>query len=337
LLVQTSNKYLAYGLRISTNQPIPGLLPVSSLEVADINIQLLGQQQKQVPFLGKVDWRTYPDGGQQRGVNIWQMQGNDGIYYRLEFLPEFQPIEFIINPDSSRVWVFWSEERQYATVVSLLLGSVLGRVLLLRGVLCLHASVVSIDGKAIAILGHSGTGKSTTAAALAQRGFPVLTEDITALKYDGSRFWVQPGYPRLRLWSNSLNAFGCSVEDLSKVSMYAEKRYLDLNINSSKQWQFQKEPLPLSQIYLLEKRNSTLVKPQIFPLSQGEALGKLAANIFGKTMLDKQQLASNFQQLSQLVQAVPMCRLARPDDLRSLPLICDFLLEDFLRLSVQKG
>lgn len=328
LIVQASNKYLIYGLKICTNQPIPGLVPVSNWEFADINIQLLGQQEKQLPFLGKLDWGTYPNSRQQTGVNIWQAQGADGTYSWLEFLPKSQPIDFIINYDGSQVWVFWSEEKQYPTVVSLLLGSVLCRILLLRGWLCLHASVVGIDGKAIALLGHSCAGKSTTAAALAQRGFPVLADDIAALSPDGTKFWVQPGYPRLRLWQNSVNALGFSVEELPKVTIYAEKRYLDLSVNSDNLWQFQTMPLPLSAIYLLEKRDSTLVEPKIVPISPAEALGKLTANVYGKTMLDKQRLGINFQQLSQLVQFVPIRQLARPDDLGSLSLICDVLLED---------
>lgn len=349
--MQASNNYLIYGLKIRTNQPIPGLVPVRNLERADINIELLGQQQKQAPFLAQVDWRIYPNGSQQRGVNIWQGHSEDGTYWRLEFLPESQPIEFIINPNGSRIWVFWSEEKQYPTVVSLLLGSVLGRVLVLRGVVCLHASAISIDGKAIAMLGSSCAGKSTTAAALAQRGFPVLADDIAALLPAPSshcerersnrddiasrqitKFWVQPGYPRLRLWRNSVNALGGKVEELPKVTIYAEKRYLDLSINGDNQWQFQDKPLPLSAIYLLEKRDSTLALPEIVPISQGEALGKLAANVYGKTMLDKHGIARNFQQLSQLVQVVPMRRLVRPDDLASLSLICDVILDDFKQL-----
>jgi hypothetical protein len=332
LIVQPSNNYLIYGLKICTNQPLQGLLSVQTLANADINIQLLGQQQKKVPFLGKLDWRTYPNSSQQKGVNIWQAQGDDGTYSWLEFLPKSQPIDFIINHDGSRVWVFWSEEKQYSTVVSLLLGSVLGRVLLLRGVLCLHASVVSIDGKAIALLGQSCAGKSTTAMALAQRGFPVLADDIAALSPDGTKFWVQPGYPRLRLSKKAVNAFGFSVEELPKVTIYAEKRYLDLSINSDNLWQFQNTPLPLSAIYLLEKRDSTLVRPKIVSISQAEALGKLAANVYGKTMLDKQRLGNNFQQLSQLVQVVPIRQLARPDDLGSLSLICDVIIDDFKQL-----
>ena len=41
----------------------------------------------------------------------------------------------------------------------------MGFVMLLRGIVCLHASAIAIDDEAIALLGPAGSGKSTTAAA----------------------------------------------------------------------------------------------------------------------------------------------------------------------------
>jgi hypothetical protein len=46
-------------LKICTNQPISGLVAVRNLERADINIELLGQQQKQAPFIAQMDWQIY--------------------------------------------------------------------------------------------------------------------------------------------------------------------------------------------------------------------------------------------------------------------------------------
>lgn len=333
--MQPTNKYLIYGLKISTNQPIPALVPVQNSEIVDIDIALLGQQQNQLPLLSEANWFLHPNSIQGTGINIWQAQSDDGVYFRLQFISlDSQAIEFIINPNGRRVWAFWSLETPFSNVVALLQGSVLGRVLLLRGVLCLHASVVNLNGKAIAIVGHSGQGKSTTAAAFAQLGFPILADDIAALKQDGTKFWVQPGYACLRLWRNTLLTLGCSVEELSKVSTYAEKRYLDLSISGDKQWQFHQQPLPLSGIYLLGKREFADLKPEVIPISQSEALGELAANLYGKRILDKQRIVNNFQQLSQLVQIVPIRRLERPNDLGSLSVICDTIIKDFEHLSM---
>ena len=51
----------------------------------------------------------------------------------------------------------------------------------LQGVVCLHASAVVVDGRAIAVCGASGAGKSTLAAALVAEGAGFLTDDVLAL------------------------------------------------------------------------------------------------------------------------------------------------------------
>ncbi|NJM24074.1 MAG: AAA family ATPase [Richelia sp. SM1_7_0] len=90
----------------------------------------------------------------------------------------------------------------------------LGTALRLQGKICLHSSVIAVDNRAIAIIGASCAGKSTTAAALAKRGYPILASDIAVL-YDCGAFKVQPGYPRLRL-RKSANIGGVKKYNLLK-------------------------------------------------------------------------------------------------------------------------
>jgi hypothetical protein len=70
---------------------------------------------------------------------------------------------------------------------------VLAFLLRLRGVLCLHAAVVVIGGRAVAIAGPPGAGKSTIAMALAHRGHAILTDDVAAVVWQGGRPGVEPG------------------------------------------------------------------------------------------------------------------------------------------------
>src|SRR5262249_22183040 len=141
-----------------------------------------------------------------------------------------------------------------------LLGPVLGFILRLRGVTCLHASAVAICDQAIAILGPAGAGKSTTAASFARAGYKVLTDDIVALDERGDAFLVQPAYPRVRLWSESVNALFGTEDALPLLTPTWDKRYLDLQANISC---FQEHPLPLAAIYLLDKRSSDPAAPFI--------------------------------------------------------------------------
>lgn len=71
-----------------------------------------------------------------------------------------------------------------------LLGSVFGALLHQRGALALHSSgIVTSHGdekKAVLFAGNSGIGKSTLAAALQQRGYPLLGDDKIAVLFKRS-------------------------------------------------------------------------------------------------------------------------------------------------------
>ena len=108
-----------------------------------------------------------------------------------------------------------------------LLGPVLGFVLRLRGIACLHASAISIDGRTVLLLGPAGSGKSTTAAAFACKGCRVLSEDVCALHCTPDGIFVQPGYPRLRL-PNSVGMLFGAQDALPLLTPNWNKRFLDL-------------------------------------------------------------------------------------------------------------
>jgi serine kinase of HPr protein (carbohydrate metabolism regulator) len=50
-----------------------------------------------------------------------------------------------------------------------------------------HASTVAMDGRAVVILGPSGSGKSDLALRLLDRGFTLVSDDQTVVKKDGER------------------------------------------------------------------------------------------------------------------------------------------------------
>lgn len=54
----------------------------------------------------------------------------------------------------------------------------------------LHASTVAVDGRAVLILGISGSGKSDLALRLIDRGFTLVSDDQTVVQKRGERLYA---------------------------------------------------------------------------------------------------------------------------------------------------
>ncbi|MBV0913043.1 hypothetical protein [Anianabacter salinae] len=110
-------------------------------------------------------------------------------------------------------------------LVAFVVSSALAALLHQRALLLIHASVVLIGGRAVFLFGPSGAGKSTTAAALAARGFPVISDDQLVCRRDASgTFHALPGTSRVRLWSDAADALGHDTADAVRLRT-AEAKY----------------------------------------------------------------------------------------------------------------
>ena len=203
-----------------------------------------------------------------------------------------------------------------------LLGPVLGFVLRRRGVTPLHGSAVCIDDSAFVIAGPAGAGKSTTAAALALRGAPVLCEDIAALQEADGQFFVQPGYPRVCLWPDAVEKLLGSKDSLPDLTPTWDKKYLDLDGPQAK---FESRKIPLGAIYLLEARVNEETAPRIEEISSREALLELVSNTYMNVLLTREQRAAEFELLSRLVNQVPSKRLISHSDTGGIGKLCELV------------
>lgn len=313
-------RYKVYGLTLQANQPLPGLIAADSDASVDVWVDLNEEPQ---PPSAKVE--------PESGINV--LSKGDDTYFHLWFRGDGQ-IDFEIDAEGSHISATWTLSllglSLLEQVSALFLGQVLGCTLRLRGTLCLHACVVKIGQHAVAIVGESGAGKSTTAAALAKEGYSILSDDILVLK-DGEQHWVvQPGYPRIRLWPQTINALYGSESDFTKIFISSEKRFVELVGDSSKTvWKFHSDPLPLAAIYVLEKRRPELATPMIETISPATAVMTLMTHrsvSHLKLGMDKQ--AQEFARLSRLAMTVPIQKVSRSDSLTALPQLCDAIVSD---------
>ncbi len=318
-----------YGITLRSNQKLPILAPASTTATADVEVNLA---EGDLSALSHQD-NEYPSG--------WQTQQKaDGIYYRLSLRGIGETLDMEIASTGKQIWITRTN-MPLEEVTAILLGCVLGTALRLLGLVCLHSSVIAVNNRAIclwrqrfaiAIIGVKGAGKSTTAAALAKRGYPILSDDVAVLSNCGT-CRVQPGYPRLRLCPRAVNALYGSEVGVSRVFRQTDKHFVELNPDGAEAWRFHSEPRTLAAIYILGNRQPELAAATIEPISPQIGLMHLLTHRYPQSLkLVRDRQAQEFAMLGSLVTRVPMRQLNRPDSLDALPQLCDAILADVARL-----
>ena len=313
-----------YGLGIAINQRIPGIRVSESTDNVDVKVSLGSTPtwfDKHTP-VGDIWYSTPTQKAAPPRLVIWKL--SDGRYYRLRYA---DGTEFLVDSDGTEVWGTWpSNKLTLEDAATYLLGPILGFVLLLRGSICLHASAVAVGKQAIALVGPAGSGKSTTAAAFADRGYGILAEDVLTLHDQGSAFWVQPGYPCIRLWPHSVETLYGAPDELPKLTPTWDKCFLDL---SQDKYKFHEQPLPLAVVYMLGTRSEDSNAPCVSGLSPAGSLMSLVANTYATNLMDKEMRSREFELLSRLVSHVPVRRLIPSSKPEHIGRLCDTIINDF--------
>ena len=196
-------------------------------------------------------------------------------------------------------------------------GQAIGVLCHQRGTPPLHACVVEIGGWAVALAGHSGSGKSTTARALISRGHGLLTDDQAII--DPAALMVAPGWPAIKVWANTAEAAGDTLDPALRVHATLDKYQLPL------ERAFRATPAPLGLVVILSRdpdgegpvgetadwrRGAALLKTFVYRRVVGDALDGGRAQ---------------FAWSLALARRVPVVTLRRPDDLAGVPALCDWI------------
>jgi hypothetical protein len=321
-----THRYRAYGLNLLSNAPIPGLSNErANIHKPDIILEL-GSEPSSVAS-GNHRLASFA----QRGTFAIPENGDPALKLSALGSEEFFELaygdgtRFIVDRAAQQIWGTCPSPLTIEDLATYLLGPVLGFVLRLRGVTCLHASAVAVNNFAIAFVGLPGAGKSTIAAAFARRGFPVLSDDVVALVDDGGRFLVQLGYPRLNLWPDSVRALFGSEDALPRITPTWGKRYMALGENGT---QYASQALPLQAIYILGAREAALAAPVVEELAEGEAFMKLVANTYANCLLDRNMRRQEFDVLSRVLAGVRIRRVRPTADPLALVSTCESIAAD---------
>ena len=312
--------YRAHGLTIASARPIPELVPAEHDTAPEVTVSF--GLRPPIASKQRALWFQSEDRARNGCPELIASRRDDGRW--LEFVYA-DGTTFDVEACGRSIWVTFPSHLPFAGVCEYLLGPILGVVMRLRGMVCLHASAVVVDGRAIAFMGPPGAGKSTLAAAFARSGFRVLSDDTLALTARETVWRVSPSYPRVRLWHDAVAAMQLSSDSPALVMSDDEgtRHQFDLRDAGA----FAASPVPLGCIYLLEFDDS-IQDARITAIDPAEALPLVSANTFASRVLDRRLREQEFHGLADLLTAVPLRRLKRPRDLSALAAVRDTIVKE---------
>jgi hypothetical protein len=214
---------------------------------------------------------------------------------------------FLVEDGGRTITTSWTTTPE--DMATYLLGPVLAFALRSRGPLALHASAVSLRGSAILLTAAATGGKSTTAAALVRNGATMLTDDVAAVDWRDGVPFVQPGYPRLRVWSDSAAALYGSEDVLPLLTPTWTKRYIDARDA------FASEAMPIAAIAVLAAREER--ETRIRELRGHEAAMALLARTSVPHLLAAHERLAELEEITRLVSHVRVLEVIAKDDLRA--------------------
>lgn len=191
-----------------------------------------------------------------------------------------------------------------------------------RGCVALHAAAVATPGGAIVIAGASAAGKSVLAATLAQRGYPVVADEVTPLIVrDGETLAMHtaPNCPVL-LWQDAVANLG--LDDRAGLPLRPGlMRFAITGLGGTAP-----APLPVRAIYLLGVHNRPDIA--VTALTGRERVLAILAGAFDRYLPQPPDArARTLLLLTARLADVPVMRLLRPRLGWSAPKLADVVLE----------
>ena len=287
--------YSAYGLNIRSDIALPELVNAQNGDDIDISFRKLADAEIEAALEGSVEF-------DRPGCRVRVSSSAIGYFWT--------GIATVLIRKGSEVVISTEPGIGDEDMAPFVTGAILGNLLDQRGFLVLHGSAITVGGKGVAFLGEKGAGKSTFAVHMQKRGYPLLTDDLIPVSFEDGDVRTLPGFPRIRLWNDSVGSVGLDPETLPRANRFVDKRSYQCTDN------FSGDRVSIAAIYILTIDDEIAIED----LKPAEAFIELTRNTYlnrylGATGRDQ----NHFRACEAVVRSVPMFRLRRPHDFRLLP------------------
>ena len=210
-----------------------------------------------------------------------------------------------------------------------LASRVLGALLQQRGVITFHAGAVETDAGAVLFMGSSGSGKSSLLAALVERGYAMLADNVAGVVPDaGGGAAVLSAFPCAQLRADALGALGWWGRARGAMREGLERYLVAVE-------RFRDAPQAVGAVCVLEVGHREAV--EVETASAADAFEWLCRYTYRKEYIDGLgQRPAHFRTVVALAGRVPVLRVTRPAHRLPLGALAD-RIEEWLRGMHRQG
>jgi len=292
--------YHLCGLRVASELALPDLLPWSG-DARDADVEIVvGAVPKVLPDA------TYV-------APFLQIAGHG------EARVEISAVAAYHIEQGRKITVAPTPDGEDGAIALFLLRAACGILWLQRGLFAMRASTIEINGRAVALAGISGIGKSTLAAALIQAGHRLISDDVSVVDTSAAGVpLVFPTAPVQRLWHDSMAAL--DIVPGARVRRDPGMHKFEHHVGTA----FQPTPRPLALICHLHRPQRPM--PAIEPLAGAAAVQaalRQACRLRAAQVMGLE--ASLFLQSSRIAANVPQLFLRCPPTLDAIRPVADTL------------
>lgn len=314
--------YLAFGLRVDSDVALAGLSVRSdSAHAADIvvsrntdgRIRWSPERATKVKNLAAgSDFGDHPSNGIFR----------DDSGYLLHLEHDDSYVELHLSDCGRRISWDCSDDIAAGELAVIVEGAFLCGATALQGRQPFHGGCFRVNGRDVAVLADSGTGKSTLLLAMSQQPHvQVMTDDSFSFAESPAGWSLQFGSSALRVSDQAATAFGLDVHALRPLHRMSSKlRYLPNSVPAGLVSPTAEKPT------LLCMSREQVSEPSLRPMSQRRAFSQLRHHRHPE-WIDSPDRASLAQKMLDFVDSAHIFELVVPDDLDRLPEIASWICE----------
>ena len=210
------------------------------------------------PISTKVVWGAVPDRLPEATVQTACVEvGREHFLIRLPGVASY-----LIEPQ--RITVSVTPEHAIPDVRSFMLGPVMAAQAYWRGLLPFWGGCIELNGQALLLCGAPGLEKGNLILQLIQRGYKMLSSDLSLVRLDGNQGLSVPAYPQLKLMPAAISSVHQDPNTYPRVRDGLARRWYPVGQH------YVQEPTPLHRIVFLQA--DAIDVPTIYPVRGPNAL-----------------------------------------------------------------